>query len=167
MSFSYLVQSVKAVLTRDMEGVDLGLMSIGPAKAGSVINAPSSVVEVLIRRGFASLDEGDRVDNKDIIKWIWLENRDPSALREEFPRDFYVRARLSIINEQGSNNKVSIQQLRELIQVRLRKILMFIAMNPSITESSEFLSRLTPEEVFLVKSVAPIIKDYLNSMVGL
>jgi len=78
MGFSYLTPGVRAVLTRDVDGIDLGLISIGPAKAGSVINAPPTLLEILIRRGVASLLEEDKIGSEEILKRIWLENRAPS-----------------------------------------------------------------------------------------
>lgn len=159
--------SVRAVLTRDVDGVDLGIISIAPAKAGSVINAPPNVLEVLIKRGVASLLDEDRVGNEEILKRVWLENRAPSELRE-LPRDFYVRARLSMVGGDQKSVRIYAQQLRELAQLRLRKILTLLSVNPpSIADSRDFLDKLTIEEEELVKSIAPIIKEFLNAVVGL
>ncbi len=121
--------SARAVLTRDVDGVDLGIISIAPAKAGSVINAPPNVLEVLIKRGVASLLDEDRVGNEEILKRVWLENRAPSELRE-LPRDFYVRARLSMVGGDQKSVRIYAQQLRELAQLRLRKILTLLSVNP-------------------------------------
>ncbi|MGC8607528.1 MAG: hypothetical protein ACP5GZ_03360 [Vulcanisaeta sp.] len=166
MGFSYLMPSVRAVLTRDVDGVDLGLISIAPAKSGSVINAPPNVLEVLIKRGVASLLDEDRISSEEILKRVWLENRAPSELRE-LPRDFYVRARLSMVSGDQKSVRVYAQQLRELAQLRLRKILTLLAVNPGIADSRDFLDKLTIEEEEVVKSIAPIIKDFLNAVVGL
>ncbi len=160
--------SVRAVLTRDVDGVDLGIISIAPpAKAGSVINAPPNVLEVLIKRGVASLLDEDRVGSEEILKRVWLENRAPSELRE-LPRDFYIRARLSMVSGDQKSVRIYAQQLRELAQLRLRKILTLIAVNPpGIADSRDFLDKLTIEEEELVKSIAPLIKEFLNAVVGL
>jgi len=166
MGFSYLTPGVRAVLTRDVDGIDLGLISIGPAKAGSVINVPPTLLEILIRRGVASLLEEDKIGSEEILKRIWLENRAPSELRE-LPKDFYVRARLSMVGGEQRNAKALTQQLRELAQLRLRKILMLLAINPGLVESRDFLDKLTVEEEALVKSMAPLIREFLNSVVGL
>ena len=166
MGYSYLMPSARAVLTRDVDGVDLGIISIAPAKAGTVINAPPSVLEVLIKRGIASLLDEDRVGSEEILKRVWLENRAPSELRE-LPRDFYVRARLSMVGSDQRSVRLFAQQLRELAQLRLRKILMFLAVNPGIADSRDFLDKLTIEEEELVKSIAPLIKEFLNAVVGL
>jgi DNA replication factor GINS len=166
MGFSHLMPSVRAVLMRDVDGIDLGLISIGPAKAGSVINAPTPLLEILIKRGIASLLEEDRINSEEILKRVWLENRSPSELRE-LPKDFYVRARLSMLGNDQKNQRVLTQQLRELVQVRLRKILMLLAINPGLADSREFLDKLTIEEEALVKSIAPLIKEFINAMVGL
>ncbi|MGC9153598.1 MAG: hypothetical protein ACP5GY_07695 [Vulcanisaeta sp.] len=166
MGFSYLVPSVRAVLMRDVDGVDLGLISIAPAKAGSVVNLPVNVLEVLIRRGVASLLDEDRVGSDEVLKRVWLENRAPSELRE-LPRDFYVRARLSMVSTDERSLRTLAQQLRELAQLRLRKILMLLAVNPNIADSRDFLDKLTVEEEVLVKSIAPMLKEFLNSVVGL
>ncbi|BDR91423.1 DNA replication complex GINS family protein [Vulcanisaeta souniana] len=166
MGFSYLVPSVRAVLTRDVDGVDLGLISIAPAKAGSIINAPPNVLEVLIKRGVVSLLDEDKVGSEEILKRVWLENRAPSELRE-LPRDFYVRARLSMVGGDQKSVRIYAQQLRELAQLRLRKILTLLAVNPGIADSRDFLDKLTVEEEMLVKSIAPLIKDFLNVLVGL
>ena len=158
--------SARAVLTRDVDGVDLGIISIAPAKAGTVISAPPSVLEVLIKRGVASLLDEDRVGSEEILKRVWLENRAPSELRE-LPRDFYVRARLSMVGGDQRSVRLFAQQLRELAQLRLRKILMLLAVNPGIADSRDFLDKLTVEEEELVKSIAPLIKEFLNAVVGL
>ncbi|WP_252901742.1 hypothetical protein [Vulcanisaeta sp. JCM 14467] len=83
------------------------------------------------------------------------------------PRDFYVRARLSMVGGDQRSVRLFAQQLRELAQLRLRKILMLLAVNPSIADSRDFLDKLTIEEEELVKSITPLIKEFLNTVVGL
>jgi len=51
--------------------------------------------------------------------------------------------------------------------LRLRKILMLLAINPGLVESRDFLDKLTVEEEALVKSMAPLVREFLNSVVGL
>jgi Protein of unknown function (DUF1288). len=72
-----------------------------------------------------------------------------------------------MVGGEQRNAKALTQQLRELAQLRLRKILMLWAINPGLVESRDFLDKLTVEEEALVKSMAPLIREFLNSVVGL
>ncbi|WP_069807596.1 hypothetical protein [Vulcanisaeta thermophila] len=163
MSNNALLPSVRAVIQRDLRPTDLGLATQGLIKAGTVVSLPPQVLEALLRRGLASLYDEDIVSDKDIVKMFWLENRSPEELRE-LPKDFYIRARLSSIKNPDS--KIT-TQLKELARLRLRKILTTIAQNPGYAESREFMSKLTIEEEMLVRLIAPWIKEFMNSVIGL
>jgi DNA replication factor GINS len=151
------LECIKVAVNRDVDRIDLGLLTIGPYRAGSIVTMPPQFTEIMIKRGVASLPSESRITPEEVQKRLWLESRSPGELRP-LPRDFYLRARLS-------TDRVLLNQLRELVQLRLRKIMVQVSMNPTLAETREFLEKLTLEEEVLVRFIASHVKDFLGSVV--
>ncbi len=126
------------------------------------------LAERAIREG-ARLGEASRIGPEKLVELCWVERR-YSDIRQ-IPRDIYVRARLLMIEAQRKDEIKLIRDvqhnLRELVQLRLKKILNVIAVNPDIAISREFLDKLTVEEEVLVRQIVSIIKDWLMYVLGL
>jgi len=159
IDLSLALEGIRAVVNRDIDKIDLGLLSIGPYRAGSVVTLPPQIMEVLMRRGVVTLPDELRITPEEIQKRLWLESRSHGELRP-LPKEFYVRARLSL------TDKAALSQLRELIHLRLRKIMIQVSMNPPLAESREFMEKLTLEEEALVKSMVVQIKEFMEYVVG-
>ncbi len=126
------------------------------------------LAERAIRSG-SRLAETSRLGPEKLVELCWVERR-YSDIRP-IPRDIYVRTRLLMIEAQRNDDTKTIRDvqhnLRELIQLRLRKILNVIAVNPDLAISREFLDKLTVEEEVLVRKLVSIIKDWIMYVLGL
>ncbi|NPA22987.1 MAG: DNA replication complex GINS family protein [Crenarchaeota archaeon] len=126
------------------------------------------LAERAIREG-AKLGETSRIGPEKLVELCWVERRYSDV--RQIPRDIYVRARLLMIEAQKRDDTKTVRDvqhnLRELIQLRLRKILNVIAVNPDLAISREFLDKLAVEEEVLVRKLVSLIKDWIMYVLGL
>ncbi len=168
MSVFEALVNVRGILLRDIDEVDLGLIRLGPAKAGSPVTLPAGLFRILMKRGLVDLLEGEKIGPDEVLKRYWIENK--SAELRELPKDFYIRVRLtldSMGNSENGNGRALLNQVKTLAQLRLRKILTSLVMNVNLVDSREFLDRLTYEEEFLVKLITPLIKGFFEEILDL
>lgn len=157
-------QDIRLSVSRDIPEVRAGDYKIGPLKAGDPIRVPPSIALFLIRRGFAQLIQQDFLPLEDLRKIHWRETKSINDL-QELDRGFYVRARLSMAQLEEQEAKQYEQILKELAQVRLRKLLNTVAVSPSLVDTREYLDKLPIEEEVIVREVSRIARSWVESMV--
>jgi len=145
-----------------------GIVRIELRGADKVESELPAEVPDKVKRGF-ELIEDFRIGYEKIIEYQWLERRSDSI--RQVPKDLYLRARLTIQECLARGGEKEVRQiqagLRELVQLRLKKILSAIAMNPDLALTREFLEKLTLEEEVLTRQIAKIVKEWLEYVLGL
>ncbi len=128
---------------------------------------PAEVPEK-VKRGF-EIVEDFKLNYERILEYQWLERRSDSI--RQIPKDLYVKARLTLQEGLIKEAEKEIRQiqaaLRELVQLRLKKILSAVAMNPDLALTREFLEKLTFEEEVLVRQIAKLVKEWIEYVLGL
>ncbi len=132
------------------------------------LSAIPLIAEKLIRSG-EQLGEEHRIRPEKLVEYYWLERRHGDI--RNVPKELYILSRLSMVEALKKDDAKTIREiqhnLRELIQLRLRKILSVVAVNPDIALSREFLDKLTIEEEILVRKIVSLIKDWIIYVLGL
>ncbi len=145
-----------------------GMVRVELSSVDSIESVIPAAALDLIRRGY-SLSDDFRVSYEKIVEHQWLERRSDSI--RQVPKELYLRSRLTMQEKLVRGLERDIRQiqaaLRELVQLRLRKILNAIAMNPDVALTREFLDKLTLEEEVLVRQVAMIVKEWVEYVLGL
>jgi DNA replication factor GINS len=94
------------------------------------------------------------------------EGRTPYGWR--LKKTFYPRVRLTIhiLNRRGDAKAVRmmLQDVRELVMERVRKMAVLLATRPDVINDQSFLDRLTPEEKALLLSMHTSISSFTLSV---
>ncbi len=126
------------------------------------------IAEKLIKKG-EQLCEEHRLRPEKIVEYYWLERR--SVDLRKIPKELYTLSRLSIVEASKREDYKTVREiqhnLRELVQLRLKKILNVVAVNPDIAISRDFLDKLTIEEEILVRKIVSLIKEWFIHILGI
>ncbi|GEM_PF-6438447 len=125
------------------------------------------IATYLLRKGY-ELFRDYKVSNEDLHNALWLEKRSMHELRT-LPKNYYINIRLNLVKEVSNdkNFKEMITNFKELVYLRLRKILQLLLINPEALISRELLSKLTIEEEVLVRFLSQILKEWVNYVLGI
>ncbi|ABL88360.1 Protein of unknown function DUF1288 [Pyrobaculum islandicum DSM 4184] len=165
MSFGGITnwRPVRVVFKRD---VDLPLLGISH-KAGTETEVPLYLALRLDEMGAVEIDESNAVQPRDVASLKYLEQRESYPVK--LPEDFYPRVRLTIylLNKKGDVKtlRTVVQDVRELVIERIKKISVLVATKPDIVNDQDFVSRLTPEEKALLLSIHAAITSFIFSIV--
>lgn len=151
---------IRASVNKDIPRVEAGAFAINGYSAGELVNLPVPLVEALARKGYVSLTQQDIVTMEELGRILWSESKDNDLITLD--KLFYVKARLSLIMN-GDHAKEYSSMLRELVLMRLRKILIMLSMSPSGLPQN-VLEKLTIEEEVLVKELAKLIEPWVNAV---
>lgn len=157
-------QGVKVIVNRDLPKIEVNELTFGGYSMGDLINVPVPLAEVLIRRGYASLTQQDLVTIDDIKRIHWMESKESSELTK-LDKLFYIRVKLSALSSGESNAKELLLTLRDLVSIRLRKIMAMIGVSPSGLPK-EVMDKLTIEEEVLVKELIKVVNPWFNRVVN-
>jgi DNA replication factor GINS len=96
----------------------------------------------------------------------YVEQRENYPVK--LPDGFYPRVRLTIhiLNKRGDAKamRMMLQDVRELVMERVRKMAVLLATRPDVINDQSFLDRLTPEEKALLLSMHTSISSFTLSV---
>ena len=145
--------------------------TISPARRGDKIKVPIPLANVLIKEGYASIDESSIPTITDLNKISWMEARTDEL--QEIPPNFYYLVRILInklkekaIKENDFSAERRLQLVKSLVfdvvKCRLQKILKLVLANPN--PSREITNKMSIEEEVLYITLCRIINSWLDYM---
>ncbi|MEM0483972.1 MAG: GINS complex subunit Sld5 [Pyrobaculum sp.] len=154
---------VRVVFKRDVSLPSLGLSY----QTNTVAEVPLFLALKLADMDAVEIDESYVISPKDVATLKYAEQRDNYPVK--LPEGFYPRVRITIylLGKKGDSKTVRavIQEVRELLIERVRKIAMLIAARPELANDQSFLERLTPEEKALLTSMHNAITSFILSVI--
>lgn len=157
-------QGIKVIVNRDLPKIEVNGSTFGGYAAGDLVTLPVPMAEALIKRGYASLTQQDLVTLDDVKRAHWVEGKESSELTK-LDKLFYVKARLSALSNGQGGSRELMTALRDLVSVRLRKILSMISVSPTGLPQ-EVMDKLTIEEEILVKELTRVINPWFSRVIG-
>ena len=156
-------QGIKVIVNRDIPKVEVNGISFGGYSIGDIVTLPVPLVERLLRRKYVSLTQQDLVTVDDVRRIHWAEGKETELTKLD--KLFYVKARLSALSNDQGNSKELVIALRDLVSIRLKKILNMISVSPSGLPQ-EVMDKLTIEEELLVKELTKVINPWFSMVIG-
>jgi DNA replication factor GINS len=124
-------------------------------KAGDVVEVPFVIAEYLIKHELGVLPS-DQVVTSDVLDdVIRNEGRLVNDL-STLPKDFYARARLSMLIVGARVRPIMEVQLNNLVALRKSKITKLVLENPDLIKDAGFLSKLTEEEEYYARELVDL-----------
>jgi DNA replication factor GINS len=115
--------------------------------------------------GAVEIDDRNLI-HKEVASLKYVEQRESYPAR--LPEGFYPRVKLTvyILNKRGDVKAVRdvLQNVKELVVERIRKIAVLVATRPDIINDPNFLERLTPEEKALLHSMYVSLSSFVLSV---
>jgi DNA replication factor GINS len=153
---------IRVVFKKD---VDIPLLGISH-KAGTEVDIPLYLALKLEEMGAVEIDDRNLIQPKEVASLKYVEQRESYPAR--LPEGFYPRVKLTvyILNKRGDVKAVRdvLQNVKELVVERIRKIAVLVATRPDITNDPNFLERLTPEEKALLHSMYVSLSSFVLSV---
>ncbi|MGQ9479476.1 MAG: hypothetical protein ACUVQ0_05645 [Thermoproteota archaeon] len=147
---NYEFEETLVVSQADSKSIRLPGMSEIPIEKGKIVRIYRGLANQLVELGLAKFCE-EPLAIKDIATMRWLESSEDGLVK--LPDHFYLRAARLISSEKSSKKSEALNDLQEIIDIRLRKIfkLVFLKGVPGNL-------KLQPEENFLYR----FIREALN-----
>lgn len=164
MAFRGVVYShpVRVVFKKD---VDIPLLGISH-KAGTEVDIPLYLALKLEEMEAVEIDDSNLIQPKEVASLKYVEQRESYPAR--LPEGFYPRVKLTVhvLNKRGDVKAVRniLQDIRELVVERIRKMAVLVATRPDIVNDQNFLERLTPEEKALLHSMYVSLSSFTLSI---
>jgi DNA replication factor GINS len=153
---------IRVVFKKD---VDIPLLGISH-KVGTEVDIPLYLALKLEEMGAVEIDDRNLIQPKEVASLKYVEQRESYPAR--LPEGFYPRVKLTvyILNKRGDVKAVRdvLQNVKELVVERIRKIAVLVATRPDITNDPNFLERLTPEEKALLHSMYVSLSSFVLSV---
>jgi DNA replication factor GINS len=153
---------IRVVFKKD---VDIPLLGISH-KAGTEVDIPLYLALKLEEMGAVEIDDRNLIQPKEVASLKYVEQRESYPAR--LPEGFYPRVKLTvyILNKRGDVKAVRdvLQNVKELVVERIRKIAVLVATRPDIINDPNFLERLTPEEKALLHSMYVSLSSFVLSV---
>ncbi|ABW01227.1 hypothetical protein [Caldivirga maquilingensis] len=156
-------QGIKVIVNRDIPKVEVNEITFGGYSTGDLVTLPVPLVERLLRRRYVSLTQQDLVTVDDVKRIHWTEGKEAELTKLD--KLFYVKARLSALGSGQGNSRELMIALRDLVSIRLKKILNMISVSPSGLPQ-EIMDKLTIEEELLVKELTRVINPWFNMVIN-
>ncbi len=174
----YMWTNIRAIVLRDHEDIVLPGTTI-QLRRGTEIVAPRWLVRMLSEQKILEPRE-ELMKINELGRYSFLEtrSRQQSALIQKLPMDFYQRLRdyLEVLRKKltESPSPEVIDEYRrarsytyDILRVRLQRILSLVQAGEESSEIREQLSRLTPEELILYKTIRKLIEVWQKEVTGL
>ncbi len=174
----YMWANIRAIVLRDHEDIVLP-GNIIQLRRGTEIVAPRWLVRMLSEQKILEPRE-ELMKINELGRYSFLEtrSRQQSALMQKLPTDFYQKLRdyLEVLRRKltESPSPEIIDEYRrarsytyDILRVRLQRILSLVQAGEESSEIREQLSRLTPEELILYKTIRKLIEDWQKEVTGL
>ncbi|WP_187146749.1 GINS complex subunit Sld5 [Pyrobaculum neutrophilum] len=146
--------------------VDLPLLGVSH-KAGTEAEVPLYLALKLDEMGAVEIDESGAIQPRDVTSLKYVEQRESYPVK--LPEGFYARVKLAayIFNKRGDvkSLRTLVQEVRELVIERVRKIAVLVATRPDIINDQSFLDRLTAEERALLTSIHASVTSFALSII--
>jgi DNA replication factor GINS len=153
---------IRVVFKKD---VDIPLLGISH-KAGTEVDIPLYLALKLEEMGAVEIDDRNLIQPKEIAPLKYVEQREGYPIK--LPEGFYPRVKLTVhvLNKRGDVKAVRniLQDVKELVVERIRKIAVLMATRPDIINDPNFLERLTPEEKALLHSMYVSLSSFVLSV---
>jgi len=153
---------VKVTLNKEIQLADV--LGGGRYKAGSTISVPLFLGLKLAQLDLARIEE-DELKIQDVTSIKFVEQREHALAK--LPDNFYTKLKVTLkkLEKEGDirTMKALIQEVRELLIYRIRKIAALLATSPNIINDEEFMDKLTAEEKILVASLYVDIVGFVQS----
>ncbi|MEZ0318485.1 MAG: GINS complex subunit Sld5 [Pyrobaculum sp.] len=135
-------------------------------QANAEAEVPLYLAVKLDELGAVEIDESALLQPKEVASLKYVEQRENYPVK--LPEGFYPRLRLTmyILNKKGDVKTIRtlLQDVRELLIERIKKIALLIASRPDVINDQAFLERLTPEERALLASLHTSITTFITSV---
>jgi hypothetical protein len=118
---------------------------------GKAIRVYRGVANQLANSGWAKMSE-EHLTAKDVTSMRWLESSEEGLIK--LPDFFYLKA-VKLMENKGAKNIGIQNDLQEIIDIRLRKLIKLVFLKETPTS---ILERLQPEELLLYN----LLKETLN-----
>jgi len=145
--------------------VDIPMLGVSH-KAGTEVEVPLYLALKLEEMDAVEIDDRNMIQPKDVASLKYVEQRENYPVK--LPDGFYPRVRLTIhiLNKRGDAKAVRmiLQDVRELVMERVRKMAVLLATRPDVINDQSFLDRLTPEEKALLLSMHTSISSFTLSV---
>ena len=165
----YLVEDVDVRVLRDYEALKINDKVIN-LRRGSEVKVPRWLARKLAKEGYVTIITKEEISYDEISRYVFLEGQGgpaPASLIK-LPKNFYIMYRdyikslTSALKEKYEPKLLeelekSKRAVQELVNVRLRKILIAVQMGIPIEELRD---RLAYEEEVLYSSVSRIIREW-------
>ncbi len=174
----YMWTNIRAIVLRDHEDIVLPGTTI-QLRRGTEIVAPRWLVRMLSEQKILEPRE-ELMKINELGRYSFLEtrSRQQSTLIQKLPNDFYQKLRdyLEVLRKRlaESPSPEVIDEYRrarsytyDILRVRLQRILSLVQAGEESSEIREQLSRLTPEELILYKTIRKLIEDWQKEVTGL
>lgn len=174
----YMWTSIRAIVLRDHEDITLPGTTI-QLRRGTEIVAPRWLVRMLTeQKVLEPREELMKINELGRFSFLETRSRQQASLIQKLPSDFYQRLRdyLEILGKKlaESPSPEVIDEYRrarsytyDILRVRLQRILSLVQAGEESSEIREQLSRLTPEELILYKTIRKLIEDWQKEVTGL
>lgn len=145
--------------------VDIPMLRVSH-KAGTEVEVPLYLALKLEEMDAVEIDDRNMIQPKDVASLKYIEQKENYPAR--LPEGFYPKVRLTIyiLNKRGDAKAVRmmLQDVRELVMERVRKMAVLLATRPDVINDQSFLDRLTPEEKALLLSMHTSISSFTLSV---
>lgn len=120
---------------------------------GKAIRVYRGIAGQLVDSGLAKISE-EPLTLKDITAMRWLESSEEGLIK--LPDHFYIRAVELMRSDKSSKSPETQNDLQEIVDIRLRKILKLVFLKEA---PASLLEKLQPEEIFLHS----LLREALNT----
>ncbi|MEM3713229.1 MAG: hypothetical protein QXR97_06815 [Thermoproteota archaeon] len=145
----------ETTVTPQVDSKSIKLPGLGEVvmEKGKVIRIYRGVANQLADSGWVKIGE-ERLTSKDVVSMRWLESSEEGFIK--LPDFFYLKA-IKLMKDEKGGKSIEIQNdLQEIVDIRLRKLLKLVFLKDV---PMSIMERLQPEEVLLYN----LLKETVNA----
>ena len=164
----YLLSPARITLQENLPAIQVGEVSLEAAQAGSILEVPRWVAEIITRSGFADMAE-ESLD-AELFKAISRERIQGSTQLASLKEDFHLKvhrylSHFKALNETSSEARITYEKLSmtayDLVTMRMGKI---IQLAGSKSPPLDIFEKITLEEKLLFNMVRRLVSHWRSSI---
>jgi hypothetical protein len=170
VDFIFENTSVKIIVNRNCQEIELAGLKVGPFEEGGEYEVKYWIAQELEQAGIARFSGEERLDIKKLDKIRWKEAIQQTRQVSPLQEDFYPRLRRYLANLKRGviNNPERMQEYQkaihlsdDIVNCRLRKI---VSLASAPAQTNQILKDLATEEHILYEQLYTIINDWKNKI---